>query len=101
MATPQPIQAEQKSHPAEGKAAKEMLSTEPVKRRTRKRKGMTATRGRVGSEQGAAAAAGATETRPPAGKASHRTEDWRGLDGDGSNKDGQVNELQRKFRKSI
>ena len=76
-------------------------NTEPVKRRTRRRKGMTATRGRVGSEQRAAAAAGATETRSPAGKAAHRTEDWRGLEGEGSNKDGQENELQRKFRQSI
>lgn len=77
------------------------MNTEPVKRRTRKRKSMTASRGRVGSEQGAAAAAGATETRSPARKTSHRTEDWRGLDGEGSNKDGQANELQRQFRQSI
>lgn len=81
MATPQPIQTGQKSPQEEGETAKKMrnmrkVNTEPVKKRTRRRReGMTVSQGRAGSEQRAADAVGAREMRPPTGKAPHRSED--------------------------
>ena len=65
----------------EGETAKKMrnmrkVNTEPVKKRTRRRReGMTVSQGRAGSEQRAADAVGAREMRPPTGKAPHRSED--------------------------
>ena len=65
----------------EGETAKKMrnmrkVNTDPVKKRTRRRRdGMTASQGRTGSEQRAVDAVGARQMRSPTGKAPHRTED--------------------------
>lgn len=83
----------------EGETAKKMrnmkkVNTEPAKKRTRRRReGVTASWGRAGSEQRAVDAVGAREMSSPTGKAPHRSEDERGLDGEGSNRSGQENEL--------
>ena len=65
----------------EGETAKKMrnmrkVNTDPVKKRTRRRRdGMTASQGRTGSEQRAVDAVGARQMRSPTGKAPHRMED--------------------------